>query len=164
MARAAKKKIGRPAGRKPVLALRVEQEIIDKLSSAAALAPGGRTIAEETVRRLQRSFREDEVIGGPEIADLAHTVTALFAFVAKREAIAAGHPEWTAKEWLADQECYQSGVVEVCRTLIKGLPNPSREQYDLTLKSIVGLLGIDLHLRGEIESGSGFIKRKDDQQ
>lgn len=163
-AKTAKKRIGRPEGRKPLLNLRIEQDLLDKLKDAAAAHPGGRTVAEETVSRLRRSFREDQVIGGPEVADLAHTMTALFAFCAKRAAVAAGHPDWSAKQWLADQVCYQAGTEEVCRTLIMGMPRPSAENVAETLDCLRRQLAIALSHKGEISGGSGFIAQKDDQQ
>jgi hypothetical protein len=53
-AKAAKKKIGRPVGRRPLLNLRVDQSLHDRLSQAAAAS--NRTVAEETVRLLYLSL------------------------------------------------------------------------------------------------------------
>jgi hypothetical protein len=151
------------AGKRYPLNMRTTFELRRKLEDAAKAS--GISLTQETERRLERSFREDEVLGGgPEVRELTHTMTAIFAFVAKRTAIAAGHPEWTAKEWLTDQDCYQAATVEVCRTLIERLPNPSRQQMDDTLQMLIRRLAIGLTHKGEIEGVSGFIEPKDQPQ
>lgn len=60
MGETATKRIGRPEGRKPLLNLRIEQELLDQLRTAAA-EHAQRTIAEETVDRLRRSFGDHQM-------------------------------------------------------------------------------------------------------
>ena len=55
----AKKRIGRPPGRRPVLALRIDQSMYDDIQRTSKEA--GRTMAEETIRRLHRY---DEYVDG----------------------------------------------------------------------------------------------------
>ena len=162
----AAKRMGRPtkkpkAGERVSLGLRVTADMKKRLDAAAASS--GRSQSQEAEMRLERSFRVEEVAGGAEMWELTKTMTALFAFVAKRAATTAGHPEWTAKEWLADQDCYQSATITVCRTLIEGMPKPSADQIADTLSLLQSQLSIGLSAKGEIEGGSGFIKPKDAQ-
>ena len=47
-------KVGRPAGRKPLLNLRIEQALHDRLKQSSER--NGRTLSDEAVRRLEESF------------------------------------------------------------------------------------------------------------
>lgn len=161
-AQSQKTRVGRPEGRKPLLNLRIERDILDQLKAAASQHPG-RTVAEETVSRLRRSLSEDEYLSGPEMKGLANIMSSNFAFVAKQTAVADGHPDWKAKEWLADQNCYRAAALHVCFTLLEGMPGRSVEEMTDALLALQRKLAIDLARRGEIEGGSGFIKPKDEQ-
>jgi hypothetical protein len=53
-AKAKKSKVGRPEGRRPVLAMRIDQALYDKIAKVAATA--GRSVAEEAAGRLNLSI------------------------------------------------------------------------------------------------------------
>jgi hypothetical protein len=159
----AQARMGRPtkkpaAGERAPLGLRVTAEIKQKLDAAAAKS--GRSQSQEAELRLERSFAEERT--GPEMRDLMDVIRSGFAFVAKRTATAAGHAEWTAKDWLADQDCYRAAAMHVCATLLEGLPNPSIDQLSEVLAALERKLAVQLSRTGDIEGGSGFIKPKDE--
>jgi hypothetical protein len=156
---------GRPRARKPKqgdrvsLGLRVTAEMKLRLDDAAAKS--GRSQSQEAELRLERSFREEEALGGRAMRELGDLMRATFAFVAKRTANTSGNAEWTANDWIADQECYRAAAVDVCRVLIERLPNPSREEVSETLQALTRRLNIMLSRTGEIESGPGFVESKE---
>lgn len=120
-AKAKKAKVGRPEGRRPVLALRIDQPIYDKLADAAAAVPG-RTVAEETARRITRSFQDEDLLGSPEVRRLTSMVAYTFA-AAGEGASHAEHPGGTVTNWQRDPYCYHRAVVAVIESLLNGIPS-----------------------------------------
>jgi len=174
---ASSRKFGGRPKRKPKpgervhLGFRVTPDLKRRVEALAKKS--GRSISQEAELLIERSFVEEEALGGREMRELMHVMTANFAFICKREAAAAGHPDWTAKEYLADQECYRAAALHVCLMLFEGLPNRSHEEMEKTLLALMMRLGASLTRAGEIKwvfdekegpVGSGFIKPKDDRQ
>jgi hypothetical protein len=127
-----KKKVGRPAGRRPVLALRIDQSLYDDLSNLSAKS--GNTLAEETVRRIGKSFADEEIVGGPDMHRLSLLMATRFWLEASQYAVQHGHPDWTPSEWLRDQNCYRAGALAVAAALIEGLPQPTPDEMISTIQ------------------------------
>lgn len=137
---------------------------LDTLLTAAAQS-AARSVSEEIEFRLERSFAEERALGGREMRELTDVMRANFAFIGKQAARAEGHADWTAKEWLANQNCYRTAALHVCRTLIEGLPNPSPEEIMTTLEMLKNSVAANVIRSGKIDDlvGLGFIKPKDAQ-
>lgn len=148
-AKAKKGKVGRPEGRRPVLALRLDQQIYDQLTAAAATA--GRTVAEETARRLTESFKNEDALGDAEMQRVATWMASTFSFTGQRTAIANGHSDWPPRDWLRDQDCYRSALIALTAALIDGLPKPAAEEKELVLLSLQGRVATGLIQSGELK-------------
>jgi hypothetical protein len=111
-ARTAKKKIGRPAGRRPLLNLRVDQSLHDRLSHAADAA--NQTLAAETVRRLNASFSIEDAVGGPAMVHTANMMSAVF-YAAGSAAAGRNKP---AEDWLDNPECFRAAMMAVMSMLM----------------------------------------------
>lgn len=147
-AKSAKKRIGRPEGRKPLLNLRVDQSLHDRLAAAAASA--GRTISEETVSRLARSLGNEEVFGS-ELRQVVDMVGAAFWLGGKQAAISGGHKDWAPRDWLQDQDCYRSAFVKAAVTMIECMPVTSPDEKSLALVALHGRLTSGLVDSGELQ-------------
>lgn len=148
-AKAKKGKVGRPEGRRPVLALRLDQPIYDQLTAAAAAA--GRTVAEETARRLTQSFKNEVAMGDAEMQRMAIWMASTFSFTGHRTALANGHSDWTPRDWLGDQDCYRSALITLTAALIDGLPKPTPKEKELVLLSLQGRVASGLVQSGELK-------------
>lgn len=91
MKRVVKRKatVGRPAGRKPILTLRIDAALLDRLKRSSE--KDGRTVTDETVRRLELSFDRQDLLTevlrltvGAEMAALLWGEMALLAEIAER--------------------------------------------------------------------------------
>lgn len=96
MAKTAKKAMGRPKGRKPLLNLRIEQDLLDQLKAAGE--EQDRTVAEETVRRLRLTFSDQEMWGDER------TYAVMKSFAAVINAL----PTRGGAHWLDDPNTFNS--------------------------------------------------------
>jgi hypothetical protein len=89
----AKKRLGRPPGRKaphrPVLSQRVPQELYDVIKTAAGKA--GRTMGEEMVWRVERSFEWEKTLGDASALDPSVLEELLARAAAKGVQLALGN-------------------------------------------------------------------------
>jgi hypothetical protein len=147
-AKPAKKKVGRPEGRKPLLNLRVDQSLHDRLTAAAAKA--GRTISEETVARIARTFADEEYYD-TDARRIGAMMLSAFWFAGHQTAAGDGHKDWTTKEWMQDQACYRAGLLKVAVALIDGMPIATPEEKALTIEAIRGRVATGLVRSGELK-------------
>lgn len=135
-ARKVKKKVGRPAGRRPVLALRVDQGLYDRLSAAAAAHPTPATLAQEATDRLEASFRlrdiTTEIFGSDDLRAINIAMFAAFD--------AGGNLNASDGSWIRnDPDSYREAMVRVIETLVSMAPDGVRlEDVDLLLQSVKG--------------------------
>jgi hypothetical protein len=86
----------------------------------------GSSLNTEIVQRLDRSVRQDQAYGHPEMAGLAFTMAASFAVATQGE------------DWSSDPIAYAKGVAAVLDALIRGMPaGPDKA---LAIEGIVGRL------------------------
>jgi hypothetical protein len=107
---------GRPPGRKPLLALRIDQPLYDRLVDASEAAQI--SLAEETVTRIKRSFTEEAIFGGPEVRHIAILMIVSFYSAGQLAAAANGHSDWSARKWLQDKDCFRSAMISVMSALM----------------------------------------------
>jgi hypothetical protein len=100
---------GADGGKRYPLNMRTTKETRDRLEAAAIAS--GRSLAQEVEARLERSFHQEAVLGGPEIARVAFLMAARFA-------IAVDGSDWTR-----DPIAYSNGVAEVLDALLSEFPN-----------------------------------------
>ncbi|MGX1323744.1 hypothetical protein AB7M17_007197 [Bradyrhizobium sp. USDA 377] len=129
-------KVGRPSGRKPLLNLRIEPALHDRLKRSSEQS--GRTISEETVRRLEQSFSEETALGGSDMRDLAMMLVSTFAFTGQQYATANGHRDWTPRDWMADQASFRAALLSLVERLIFAMPDQSKEEVVLTFEALKG--------------------------
>ena len=95
------------------LKLRFAERLRARLEKAASKTDN--SLNTEIIRRLERSFAEEDVIaealGGHELRHLALSFASSFADGCKSTARASGHDEWIARDWIQDQDCYRIGIV-----------------------------------------------------
>jgi hypothetical protein len=108
---AKRKRIGRPAGRKPLLNLRIDQSLYDDLKVAAE-----GTLSEEAVRRLRQSFERDKEFG--RWRQLAHVMVSGFANGGHRRAAETEVPG----DWRTNPDCYLFAVRGVLEALVNAAP------------------------------------------
>ena len=157
------------------LKLRFSERLRARLEKAAAKTDN--SLNTEIIRRLERSFAEEDVIaealGGHELRHLALSFASSFADGCKSTARASGHDEWIARDWIQDQDCYRIGIVRAMMNLIEAMPNPSPQEKELLLvylktrmtNSLIqsGHLKVDFH-DGRGPRGSGFLEPTDEEQ
>jgi hypothetical protein len=100
---------GEGGGKRHPLNMRTTKETRDRLE-AVAIA-NGRSMAQEVEARLERSFQQEAVLGGPEMARVTFLMAANFA-------VAAGDSGWTG-----DPIKYGNGVAAVLDALLREFPN-----------------------------------------
>jgi hypothetical protein len=158
LAKKVRPKVGRPTGRKPLLNLRVEQSLHNRLGKAAAVA--GHSISEETVRRLNFSFRDEDDFGGPDLRFFAVLIQSTFAHNASQAAREKeGGLDWTPAQWLKDQDCYRSGCLALMVTLFDYMPKATLEQFHLTIEALRARLTDVLIRKDQLE----LVEKKDDK-
>ncbi len=145
-AKAVRKRVGRPAGRKPVMALRVDQTLYDRLQAAADAS--GRTLAEETVRRLFRTLSEEF---GTEMRRVGEMMTSTFWFAGQQAATQSGQINPTPRDWLQNQYCYRTALVQVATNLIEGMPEATPDEKALVIEDIKGRIATGLIRSGELK-------------
>jgi len=145
-AKIAQRGVGRPEGRKPLLNLRVEQTLHDRLTAAAGKS--GRTISEETVSRLTRTFADEEFYG-TELRRVIDMFAAAF-WLGGKQAAASAEKDPTPSEWLQDQECFRAAVVKAAVTMIECMPMATPDEKELTLIALQGRLAAGLIRSGEL--------------
>jgi hypothetical protein len=62
-----------------------------------------RSISEEIETRLERSFEQEDHVGGSEMQAIISRVTAAFLHGGRLGAISRGHPEWGPDRWMQDE-------------------------------------------------------------
>lgn len=117
------------------LGLRVTAKLKRDLDEAARAS--GRSQSQEAELRLERSFLEEQALGGGEMLAVARMMAANFAFAGRQAATAKGHKDWTAKEWLADHNCYRSAFLAVATNLLGSAPDQSREAVSEMLQTLI---------------------------
>jgi hypothetical protein len=157
------------------LKLRFSERLRARLEKAAAKTDD--SLNTEIIRRLERSFAEEDVIaealGGHELRHLALSVASSFADGCKSTARASGHDEWVARDWMQDQDCYRIGIVRAMMNLIEAMPNPSPREKELVLvylktrmmNSLIqsGDLKVDFH-DGRGPHGNEFVGPSDEER
>jgi hypothetical protein len=96
-------------GKRYPLNMRTTRETRERLEAAAAAT--GRSLAQEVEARLERSFHQEAVLGGPEIARIAFLMAARFALAVD------------SADWTRDPIAYSNGVAEVLDALLREFPN-----------------------------------------
>ena len=86
----------------------------------------------EIVQRLERSFTEEESLGGPGMRRLAYSMIVAFTRAGR---LRAGGKE----NWIDDPDCYRAGVFGVVDALLIGMNVPPQE-VDLAIESLRGKL------------------------
>jgi hypothetical protein len=111
--------------------LRVKEPLRAALEQAAEQR--GVSMNAEIVRRLERSFTEEEGFGGAEIRRLAYLMTTAFTRAGRLRA--AGKPDW-----IDDPDCYRAGMFGVVDALLIGLPDATPEEVAIEIESLKGKL------------------------
>lgn len=145
------------------LKLRFAERLRARLEKAASKTND--SLNTEIVRRLERSFAEEDVIaealGGHELRHLALSFASTFADGGKSAARAAGHDDWTARDWIQDQDCYRIGIVRAMMNLIEAMPNPSPQEKELLLVYLKTRMTNSLiqsgHLKVDFHDGRGPV-------
>lgn len=99
---------------------RVRGALDDQLLKSATNS--GRSVSEEIEHRLERSFSEDAAFGGGAVKHMAIRMAVAFDHAGRAAAAAAGHPDWTAEEWVLDENSYRTAVFGVISSLLKSYP------------------------------------------
>lgn len=124
------------------LKVRMKEPLRAAIENAAA--NNGVSMNAEAVNRLQRTFSEDDVfetsLGGPEMRQKVELMISAFGHNGHLMAQALGHPEWSARDWMNDPQCYRSAVRGVLRALIVAQPNHGWEKNEVYLE-VDGLKG-----------------------
>jgi hypothetical protein len=109
--------------------IRMREDLRSKLEQAAQRREV--TLNGEIVHRLERSFAEEDVAGGPEARGIVLLMTA--AFLSHGERAAAGQKP---AKWLHDQESFRSAIFGVTRALLDSLPDASDQEQEKTIRYI----------------------------
>lgn len=118
-----KRRPGRPAkpaveGERIPLSLRITAELKRNLEAAAS----GRSLSQEAEFRLERSFSEEDAIGGATMKRLAQVMVASFFLGGERSAFSReGTP--SVEEWINDPDCYREAVVSLLDALVHRAPD-----------------------------------------
>jgi hypothetical protein len=101
-----------------------------------AVAASGRSRLQEIEQRLEDTFRQDELFGGPELRRVAYAMATAFALAGKYSA----GPDVPAKDWLRDPTTCTTAVAGVVDVLIRTLPFDA-DALRLLNEAITGRLG-----------------------
>jgi TraY domain len=115
---------GADGGKRYPLNMRTTRETRERLEAAAIAS--GRSLVQEVEFRLERSFVQENALGGPEMMRLAFQMAAAFAV------------ETQGEDWAADLAAYARGTTAVIRALIRGVPAGSDQR--LARQAIVSSL------------------------
>jgi hypothetical protein len=113
--KAKKPKIGRPSGRKPLLNLRIEPSLHDRLKTASAAS--GRTISEEAVRLIDYGLQSQNLLEqainlafGPEITGDLMRIGRVMQNAALRATSEAAGPPVDIADWSETPEVFDEVV------------------------------------------------------
>lgn len=71
------------------------------------------------------------------------------------------HDDWTARDWIQDQDCYRIGIVRAMMNLIEAMPNPSPQEKELLLVYLKTRMTNSLiqsgHLKVDFHDGRGPV-------
>jgi hypothetical protein len=166
-------KPGRPARHKGARlsknrTFRVRPELDSVLAQAAQQS--GRSVSEEIERRLDLSFKSEDVftaaLGGPELRD--HALILIASFAAGGRSDSNGRPP---QEWLRDKDSYRQAFVGAAMAMINAMPSPTIDEKVLLLEALKMRIAAGLTQTGELKFdfgdgrgpvGSGFIPPKKD--
>jgi Arc-like DNA binding domain len=101
------------------LNMRTTQEVREWIERSAAAS--GRSLSAEVEARLERSFIEEQIIGGRRLSWLAHVMAMQFATAAMTRALAKGLGPIEGDAWLDDPDCYKAGMYAAFDVLLAGL-------------------------------------------
>lgn len=102
------------------LKVRMKEPLRAKVEAAAAQR--GVSMNSEAVYRLERSFTEEDAIGGATMKRLAHVMVASFFLGGERSAFGKeGMP--TVEDWINDPHCYREAVVSLLDALVHRAPD-----------------------------------------
>jgi hypothetical protein len=113
------------SGRAETATIQLKVRTKEPLRAALEQAAGQRGISlnSEIVRRLDRSFADDERFGGSEMLAVVNMLAGAFLRGLQLGASAQQHPEWTTAQQLADPLCYRAAAYAVADAL--HLPTPT---------------------------------------
>lgn len=119
-----KKRPGRPAkpaveGERIPLSLRITAALKRDLEASA----NGRSLSQEAEYRLDRSFRQEESLGGPELARIALHMTTSFYLAGEKAARRLGTGLGDAKDWTANPDAFRKAAVAVIIELMALAPD-----------------------------------------
>lgn len=109
-------------GDSPTADLKVRMKEPLRAAIEAAATANGVSMNAEAVARLQRTFSDDEAMGGQAIVNIVHELVISFGAAGENAARAAGHA-WTAGEWLKDADCYREAVASTVAALLVRSPD-----------------------------------------
>lgn len=156
------RKRGRPpnpqaAKRRNNVTIRMSDDLKAKLQEMAESE--GRSLSEAIELRLEGSFRAaqhiTDVLGGPDVRRTAMLMAATFANAGARYAAMNGHPEWTAKEWTLDPDCYREAMAAVAGALLRDFPSDDPEVQLRLLDSLHGRLVSQIVNKQKRDMGNG---------
>jgi hypothetical protein len=124
----------RPQSATVDLKVRMKEPLRVSLETAAKAR--GVSMNAEAVARLERSFSEESAFGGPDLRDAVFSMVAAFAYNGERAAQAEGHPEWTARDWLADPDCYREAMLAAMESLLMKQPGAGFEKIQLQIETL----------------------------
>jgi hypothetical protein len=104
------------AGRRYPLNMRTTAALRAKIDAAANAS--GRSRLQEIEARVERSFEQDELFGGPEGRRVVHEMGLAFLLAGQ---FSAG-PDVPPKEWLRDTTTCTAAIASVLDTLVRTLP------------------------------------------
>lgn len=111
----------KPVGRNPVIAGRVPEPLYEKIKAAAAAS--GRSMSEELAWRVEQAFNTDEVLGGPEMRNIAALMIGAFNAAGAAADSADGYVSAEGEyNWRRDQFCYLHAAMAVVEALLVATP------------------------------------------
>lgn len=128
MAAATARRAGRPTtapkeGEKATLGIRASADLKRRLNEAASQGArgSGRSLSAEAEFRLERSFAEEDALGGAAMKRAGFSMIAALGHAGAQQARSLGRSPDPA-QWLADPECYRAAMVAVLNALADDFP------------------------------------------
>lgn len=119
-----KRRRGRPAKftePRTSLSFRLQRHLYDQVKAASAKT--GRSISEELERRIERSFAEEDALGGRRVADLMRLLMVHFHAGGDSAAQAKGITPRRPEKWMGDPDCYRAGALSAIVALLFDAPD-----------------------------------------